>query len=427
MKLSTEAKVGAVTLTAFILLAYMIMHLGGFTFGDKGYGVSAVFSQVNGLKEGNAVRYAGVDIGKVQHVNVVSKGIEVRMLINPGVKIPAGSKFTISSDGLLGEKFIDIIPPEEFKSYLTQDGTAKVRGEDPQGFDQLMAKADVVMERLDKLLKSFNEVFSDETFKMALKDTVLNAKEMTEQLKQFSAVLARMALHNEGDINSMVHNLQLMSESLKSVAARVDGLVANIDNNGQTAKDLKEAIENLKTTSVRVEKMAASLEEVVTDPETNKNIRETLRNARNVTEKANKMLSKVESISTETGAEMLYNIDNHKYRSSAEFRLNTSPQDFATVGVSQIGDDSKFNLQVGKSDGNWTQRAGVIDGKAGVGVDTKLSDQMRLSVDFYDPNSLKIKVRTQYEISPNTYIIGQTDSINKDPGQNTYVGVRRTF
>lgn len=425
MNLSTEAKVGAITLTGFILLAYMIMHLGGFTLGEKGYPLNAVFSQVNGLKEGNAVRYAGVDIGRVQHIAVTPSGIEVQMFIKPGVKIPEGSKFTIKSDGLLGEKFIDIEPPDEFKDYLAPN--AKVKGEDPRGFDQLMAKTDVVMARLDQLLKSFNDVFADESVKLALKDTVLNAKEITEQLKQFSAVLARMAINNESDINSMVHNLQLMSESLKSVAARVDGLVASIDNNGQTSQDLKEAIQNLRITSVRVEKMAASLEEVVTDPETNKNIRETLRNARAVTEKANKMLTKVQSINTETSAELLYNTDSHKYRSSADFKLNTSPQNFAMIGVTQIGEDGKLNLQVGKNDGIWTQRGGVIDGKAGVGVDAKLSDQMKLSVDLYDPNSLKIKLRTQYKISPDTYIIGQTDSLNKSPGQNTYVGVRRTF
>ena len=425
MNLSTEAKVGAITLTGFILLAYMIMHLGGFTLGEKGYPLNAVFGQVNGLKEGNAVRYAGVDIGRVQHVAVTSSGIEVQMFIKPGVKIPEGSRFTIKSDGLLGEKFVDIAPPDEFKDYLSPN--ARVRGEDPRGFDQLMAKTDAVMERLDRLLKSFNDIFVDESVKLALKDTVLNAREITEQLKQVSAVLARMAIHNEDDINSMVHNLQLMSESLKSAAARVDGLVASLDNNGQTSRDLKEAIQNLKITSVRVEKMAASLENVVTDPETNKNIRETLRNARDVTEKANKMLTKVQDVNTETSAELLYNIDSHKYRTNAEFKLNTSPQDFAMIGVSQIGDDGKFNLQVGKNDGIWTQRGGVIDGKAGVGVDARLSDQMKLSVDLYDPNSLKVKLRTQYRLSPDTYLVGQTDSLNKNPGQNTYFGIRRTF
>jgi len=47
MKLSTEAKVGSVSVIAFILLAYMIIHLGSFTFGDKGYQIQAVFTQVN--------------------------------------------------------------------------------------------------------------------------------------------------------------------------------------------------------------------------------------------------------------------------------------------------------------------------------------------------------------------------------------------
>ncbi len=48
MKLSTEAKVGSVSVIALLFMAYMIVHLGSFNFGEKGYQVQAVFSQVNG-------------------------------------------------------------------------------------------------------------------------------------------------------------------------------------------------------------------------------------------------------------------------------------------------------------------------------------------------------------------------------------------
>jgi hypothetical protein len=88
VNLSTEAKVGAVSLIGLLLLGYMIVYLGGVSFGEKGYPVTAVFSEVGGLKEGNVVRYAGVDIGKVDAVRTSDKGVEVRLLINPGIKIP---------------------------------------------------------------------------------------------------------------------------------------------------------------------------------------------------------------------------------------------------------------------------------------------------------------------------------------------------
>jgi phospholipid/cholesterol/gamma-HCH transport system substrate-binding protein len=428
MRLSTEAKVGAVTLLGFLLLAFMIIHLGDFSFGEKGYPLKVVFSQVSGLKEGNVVRYAGVDIGRVTAVRTTDEGVEVLTRINPGVKIPEGSKFAIGTDGLLGEKFINITPPRTLSSYLKPGSS--IRGEDPQGLDQLVSTADRTLVDLQKLIESLNDVLGDDNVKAALKATALNAKEITDRLMEFSATLARMAQNNEQDVNVMVSNLRVMSGSLRDVSDRVDRMVAGVDNNGQTAKDLRETIQNLKNTSVRVEKIAASLEGITTDPQTAKNIKETLRNTREVSEKANKMLSKIDGVKVQTGFEVLYNTHNSQYRSDADVRINTSPQDFAVIGVSNIGgrDNSNLgNFQIGKGDAQFAARAGLIDGKAGVGADTQIGSQIRLSLDVYDPNDVRVKLRTQFKIAPDTFLIGETDALNKHPDQNTYVGIRRSF
>lgn len=425
MNLSTEAKVGAVSLIGLLLLGYMIVYLGGVSFGEKGYPVQVVFSEVGGLKEGNVVRYAGVDVGRVDAVRTAEKGVEVRLLINPGIKIPEGSRFTIGTDGLLGEKFINIVPPRQSSGYLQPN--ARVAGEDPRGLDQLVTSADRALADVQRLIQSLNDVFGDEKVKAALKSSALNARDITDRLNEFSAVLARMAQNNEQDVNAMVGNLRVMSENLRDVAGRVDKMVAAVDNNGQTARDLRETINNLKNASVRVEKIAASVEGIVTDPETAKNVKETLRNARAVSEKANKMLTKIEQVSVETGFEVLYNGHDGKYAGNADIRINTSPTDFAIIGASRIGDGQRNNFQVGKGDAHFAGRAGVIEGKAGVGADAALSDKLRLSLDVYDPNDVRVKLRTQYEIAPHTFIVGQTDSLNKQPGQNTYLGLRRTF
>ena len=425
MKFSTEAKVGAVTLIGFLLLAYMIIHLGDFSFGEKGYRIKAVFSQVNGLKEGGAVRYAGVDVGRVEHVLATPDGVEVVIRINEGVKIAKDSKFTIGTDGLLGEKYVSIIPPRTLGSYLSRDAT--VRGEDPEGLEQLIGTADRVLLDVQKLVQSLNEVFGDAQVKEALKVTAINAREISVQLSEFSAAINRMAQNNEQDIGEMVKNLRTMSGSLKSVAARVDSLVATVDNDGQTAKDLRETIQNLKNTSVRIEKIAASVEGIATDPETSKNIKETLKNTREASEKANKMLTKLDNIKVQSDFETLYNTDSTKFRSNADVKINMSANDFAVVGVSDIGETNKTNFQFGKGDDKFAARAGVVNGKAGVGADTKIGSQMRLSVDVYDPNDVRVKLRTQFQIAPDTYLVGETDGINKQPEQNTYVGIRRSF
>ncbi|MCX7780164.1 MAG: MCE family protein [Negativicutes bacterium] len=425
MSLSTEAKVGTVSVIGLVLLAFMIVHLGGFSFGDKGYPVYAVFNQVGGLKAGNAVRYAGVDIGRVEGISVVPEGVKVQLMINPGVQIPAGCRFVIGTDGLLGEKFVDIVPPRSNSGVIAPH--AVVRGEDPQGLDTLVANADKVLLDVQKLVQALNDILGDEKVKAALKESALNTKEITARLSEFSAALARMAVNNEADVNALVQNLSAMSGNLRDIAGRVDKLIAGIENNGQTAADIREMLHNLKITSARVERMAAALEGVAADPETAQNIKDTLRNARDATAKANKMLARFEQVNIRAGFEVTANTDTGRRRSDADLRINTSPADFAVIGVSNIGEKSKMTVQAGKGTEEFAGRAGIVYGKPGVGVDTQLGRSLSLSVDAYDPNDLRIKLRTQYKIAPDTFIVGQTDSLNKEAERNTYIGIRREF
>ncbi|WP_346353601.1 MlaD family protein [Azotosporobacter soli] len=424
MKWTTEAKVGTVTLLGVVLLAYMIIHLGGFSWGEKGYPLQVRFTQVSGLKEGNAVRYAGVDVGLIKRVEVQADGVMVTMGIQHGIKIPAGAKFTIGADGLLGEKFINILPPPQVVGYLTPGSV--VVGQDHQGIEELVSSADKVLKDARELIRSLNDIVGDEAFKQALKETAFNARDLTANLNAMSASLARMAQNNEGDVTLIVRNLRAMSEGLNSVAAKVDRMVSDVDNNGQTAKDLRETIHNLQRTSVRVEKMAESLEGIVTDPETAKNIKETLRNARQASEKANKLLTKVENIKVQPGVEVLYNQESGKYSADLDVKINTSAENFAVLGASNIGQGTKGNFQLGKENDKMAARAGIIDSQLGVGVDAKLGP-MRLSVDAYDPNDIRLKLRAQYKIGENTYLVGERDAANKSDKRADFIGVRQNF
>lgn len=423
MSLSTEAKVGAVALTAFFLLAGMILLIGGMNYGDSGYPVRVTFAQVAGLKAGNVVRYAGVDVGKVDSMTITPEGVEVRALITSGAKIPQGAKFHIGSDGLLGEKFIEISPSDKPGPDLAPNSA--VRGQDPAGLDQLIATADKVLKKADVLVQSINEVLGDDKVKASLRDAALNISSMTANLDVLSASLARMATNGEQDVVQTVRNLRQMSENLKITSGRIDKLVADVDNDGRTAKELKETLTNVKNASARVEKIAAALEGVATDPETSRNIRETLKNAREASEKANKMLTKVDQIKTEASVELLYGDKN--YQTNADLRIRTSPQDFALIGVRDIGQGDKFNFQLGKDDGTWSTRVGVINSRPGVGFDKRLGDKASLSLDVYDPNDGKVRLGGQYQIGSNLYLVGQTENLNRQSERISYFGVKQAF
>jgi len=234
--------------------------------GQSGYLLNVDFDRVDGLKIGGQVHYSGVDVGRVIHLAVTEQGkARATLRIFTGNAVPVGSYFSIASDGLLGEKFISISPPEQREKFL-QPGDV-VEGGLPQGLDTFISTSEKLFQRMDKLVASLEAVFGDPNLQR-------NFKESARNIDQLTAALSRMAVDNEQNIGVIARNLAVMSGRLNEVAARVDKMTASIDNNGQSAKDLTDTLANVRSASARIEKMAAALESVATDPETANNLKQ---------------------------------------------------------------------------------------------------------------------------------------------------------
>lgn len=106
-----ETVLGAVVLIVaglFLAFAYNTTDIRPVT----GYTVTARFNAVDGLTQGSDVRVGGVKIGSVvaQTVDMTDFRAVVRMTIRPDIRLPDDSTATVSSEGLLGGKYIRIDP-----------------------------------------------------------------------------------------------------------------------------------------------------------------------------------------------------------------------------------------------------------------------------------------------------------------------------
>ncbi len=418
--MTNEAKVGAFTLLGIILMAFIVVHLSGFSFGgDKDYKLQVLFSQVNGLKQGAVVRYAGVDVGKVTELRPTDGGVTVTLKVKDEIKVPRESVFTITGDGLMGEKFINIIPTEEDMGEYLKPGDV-VTGTPERGMEAMANTANATMEEMQALVRSMNRIMGNRDVQDSLIQTATNLRDIT-------SALSRMAVSNESDLRVMVHNLSRMSQSLMEAADSVNRMVDTFSGDGETAENLRFAIANLSSTSQRIDNMASNLEGVVADPGTAEDLRAVIHNARAVTQQADTMMTKVSSIHTEVGAEMLYSGGNKDWMANADFRIYSDPNSFLLLGIDDIGEGNKANVQIGRGNGYLTGRAGMIDSKAGVGVDAYAGDKWKISAEAYDMNNLAVKLRAQYEVAADTYVVGQINDVNKGDKRATYIGLRRTF
>ena len=128
MKWTTEAKVGAFTIVGVVLFVLGIIFVGRIdVFAKPQMTITGDFAQVNGLKNGNQVKFSGVAIGTVSDIEITPRGVVVKMKLDEKTQIPSDSTFTLGSDGFLGDKFIQISPGKS-TVYLHDGDPLKVKG-----------------------------------------------------------------------------------------------------------------------------------------------------------------------------------------------------------------------------------------------------------------------------------------------------------
>ena len=111
-KIDLELIVGLFVLIGIIALSYISIKLGKMEWvGGGGYQVTAVFPSVAGLKVGAMVEIAGVEVGRVKSLNL-DEDYQARVVldINSGVDLQDDSIASIKTKGLLGEKYVEIVP-----------------------------------------------------------------------------------------------------------------------------------------------------------------------------------------------------------------------------------------------------------------------------------------------------------------------------
>jgi phospholipid/cholesterol/gamma-HCH transport system substrate-binding protein len=110
-KIDLELCVGLFVIAGMLSLAYLSFRMGDLElFGKKGYEVYAVFADSGGIRSGAGVAIAGVEVGKVQQVVLDDYQAKIWISVPNEIKLPKDSIAAVKTRGVIGEKFIEIVP-----------------------------------------------------------------------------------------------------------------------------------------------------------------------------------------------------------------------------------------------------------------------------------------------------------------------------
>ncbi|MEM1351726.1 MAG: outer membrane lipid asymmetry maintenance protein MlaD [Pseudomonadota bacterium] len=127
---TTEVLVGAGVLAAAVGFVIYAGQISGFSGTSGTYPLEASFRSLEGVSVGTDVRLAGVKIGSVTNItlNPETYRADTVVALNSGIEIPDDSAIVISSEGLLGGTFVEIVPGGSPFFYESGDKIADTQG-----------------------------------------------------------------------------------------------------------------------------------------------------------------------------------------------------------------------------------------------------------------------------------------------------------
>jgi phospholipid/cholesterol/gamma-HCH transport system substrate-binding protein len=268
-----ELKVGIFVFLGLAAVGALVVQFGRLGEGLKTYYPLKIrFNDASGLLKGSDVLLAGAKIGKVSGGPSMTRdgnGVDVPLKIYDYIKIPEGSKFTVGSSGLLGDRFVNVtLPPGDRKKFIAPN--SYLSGARETGLDDLTREGGALVTDLRGTVQKINGVV-DKLGQDALspgnmenlKTSLQHLSEATSGLAQSSQKLEGVIGQADAAMGSMkkdADTLQLvLNDARKTVqsaskvfdqATHGDGLMASLLTNKDLAADLRALITNLRAHGV---------------------------------------------------------------------------------------------------------------------------------------------------------------------------------
>jgi len=249
-------KLGSFVLAGLIFLIFCLYMIGKNRnlFGST-FTISADFHNVNGLMPGNNVRFAGIDVGTVKNLEIISdSSVRVYMVIDKDVRkhLKKNSIASVGTDGLMGNKLINVNSVHEPAAVIEEgDVIASLK---PVETDEMLQTLNTTNENLASfstdLKRIAQRITNSKGIWNLLSDTIIT-RSIEGAAKNINLASLRAAEAGE-EITALMRS-----------ARHGSGLVATILNDSVLSKRLKNAITNIQQVSEHTSQLTNSLNEMV--------------------------------------------------------------------------------------------------------------------------------------------------------------------
>ncbi len=287
-----EVKVGIFVLIGLVILGYMTLKVERRSLkAVDGYEISALFNSASGLVKNSGIQIAGIEVGRVKDIALYNNQAKVIMTIKKGVQIYGDARAVLRTQGVLGDKYVEIMPGTD-KAPRLAAGAMIADTRSTIELDHLLAKALPAMDNIRSVTESLNEVLGTEEGKNTLKETFTNVRKTTEDVRNITLGITQ----GEGTIGKLVKDDRLYRDLLATVSGLKDTVGDMRAGQGTLGKFLRDETlyQDTQKTMISLQKVAEKIEtgqgtlgRLVNDETLYQDAKETLANLNQATQKIN--------------------------------------------------------------------------------------------------------------------------------------------
>lgn len=243
MQIKTQTKVGAFTLLALAILAYMALYLNTLEqYLCKYTSYTVMFKNACGLVKKSEIKIAGIKVGWVEQVrlNPENSLAEVVLMLDSSCRLRLNAVISIAQEGLLGNKFVDVWPGSHDQDYLIPNNNLVLVGQTQVTIDDLIYKIDQVAQKIDHFIDK-TSLASDDLYASIKQVSNLldrNLDQLTGSLQETlgsAQAITHKINHGHGSLGKFLNepelynDLKITTNNFKQVASFYDQITFGID------------------------------------------------------------------------------------------------------------------------------------------------------------------------------------------------------
>ncbi len=241
-KSANHIKLGIFITGGLVLFALAIFVIGmNQQFFNKTFHIYGIFSDVNGLQEGNNIRFAGIKVGIIESITMVGDTtVSVDISINESVRkfIKKDAVALIGTESLMGNKILIIAPGTSNQPEIRDGDTIKTNP--PLNVDRMMDTVKLTNDNLARITSDMSEIvrsikegkgiagklLMDTTYLKVPMDNVVRVtsdlQDIVSKIRAGEGVLGRLVADSMAArrIDTTLVNLKEASENFKNLTAK---------------------------------------------------------------------------------------------------------------------------------------------------------------------------------------------------------------